>query len=255
MSSKFIIKLIIFLVTLGLSIAAFIVDKLFKVSFLIEINEPQTNSSGKLNISLLFQREQLQLELEFLSEDIANRTELPAHIQLVKVIIPYNKFNDTTFMTNTVMNGLNPVFEELDRRINGFNETQAENAIRQQINAFFTQNKKILDMLAYYAQLFTYGIIGVFVVIIFITLYLFMLFKMFLITLLFFLVILVMCVVFTAIVFIAPNKIKELNEGFSLKIEQSILFTLINTYLMMLLFLIHVFMINDSKKKSKKGRK
>lgn len=253
LTSKFITKLIITIIILALSITAFLVDKLFKVVFSTDVEEPQTNSTITIEFSTLFQREKLELVLRSESTDLANRIGIPAKNELLRQTIPYGNLNNIGFMTDAVINSLSPIFNELERRVNGIDINIAKESIRLQVANFLIANKSFLDLLVYYAEIFSLAVIGVFGIIVLMCLYLFARINIFLVTLIFFLVTIIMAAAFTVVVFIVPVKLNDVGPpGFAFKIEQSIILTLVNLYLLFIMFIIHIFMKNRTGKKYRK---
>lgn len=257
-SLKFITKLLIVLVILSLTITAFVINKLFEIQIKLHFIESQTKTDVKLHFIFLFQRDALVVKMNIASQQLAERTKLNYNQQLLNQRIPYNKLDDTDFLTNIILNACEPIFKALeDNRIELQNEINTNlgtnivinintirNEFRQQINAILIANKDILDLLVYYTQILTYIIIAIFVYFICSSIYLLIKPKLFIITIILAIIALITTIVFNILVFIVPNKVKNFNKNIDVNIKDTIIMFLVNTYLLCVLFLIHVFMRN-----------
>mgnify|MGYP005643736569 CR=1 FL=1 len=245
LSSKFIINSILMLAIISVSVAGFVVNDLFTITFNIEYLEPQTNIKVDFRVDFQFRREDFILRV-FNEEELLG---VPKGIKLAEKILPYDKINDVDFLSNTLLELIDPIINAIIKQgeqrgiiIRPEDREKVINFSRDKIRNFLLDNKKGLDEVAKIANIFKNVITAMMPFFILNSLYMISSYKFFLISLILFILVLAMTIIFTAFVILLPPKISEISEGIiTLKSGFTMTSYLANSYVALLMFFVNWF--------------
>lgn len=254
-SSQFIINSILALAVISVSIAGFVMNDLFTITFNIEFREPQTNILFDFRVAFQFRREDFILKVFVDSKEMARLIGVGRGSKIAEKTFPYNKINDVEFLSNIIVELIQPitnaVIKEGERRgiiIRPEDRQRVETFVKNQVKSFLTDNKKGLDEAANIANIFKTVIIAMMPFFILNALYMIFGYRFFFVSLILFILVLAMTLIFTAFVILLPPKISEATEGvITLEPGFTMRSYLANSYVAVLMFFVIWFASSETR--------